>query len=1250
MAPRRRLLLRLGGGGGGRSPTSDLALAPTNANAAGAEVRTGGLDKPPGRACILSNVSMTVPSGHLMAIIGASGSGKTTLLNALAGRASSTASGSVLFNESPASEAVRREMAFVQQEVFLLPNLTVRDTLRFTARLRLPRSMPLREKYAMVEDVILELGLKDCAGTMIGSDWKKGISGGERRRVSIGMHLLTEPSVLFMDEPTTGLDAFSARSLVEILKRLCRRGKTIVISIHQPRSDVFALFDHITLLTRGRVAYSGPRARAVPFLVSLGIAPAANVNGAEFLIDSVTVDDRSPAVERETRARAEAVVSAWAARAEESTVTGLQVGVGNETKRPPGGPRKLTRPTTLEQAAILANRMFANMYEDRLILWGSLSEVLITAFAFGYIFYGLDLSTTGVYNRKALLYSCSLQQAYMLLVFIIWKLSDEMAVFDRERADKMYSVPALLISWFGTHLLYFSILGTIFSIIIYFLTQLRMDNVWYHLGIFIFGNILLSRSPKHRMALTRDFGAASMIGNVFTGVLSSAAGFLLPIPSIQLYLRWFEKIAFTSYVYKIFVVNEFSGRFSDCDEIGCNGDAVVRDQGYEPGLIAEPIFLLLLNFGALIIIAGMLLQFVPRTLSKDSARYTTATGAKPTQNEEKEEVPSTQRDGPPIALSVRSLSLSSNQISSTPILQSISAEFGPGKLNAILGSSGAGKSSLLQLLHARSPALPSRIVAVTSGEILHNGVSLSHDAVGQCTASVRQHDSHLFPALTARETLVSAALLRLPASLPRAEKLRRAEHVLVDLGLTECADTLVGGGGGSDSNGGKVKGLSGGEKRRLSIALALLSNPTVLLLDEPTSGLDATTARHLMRTLKSLATHQDRTVVCSLHQPSSDIFKMLDRVLLLARGGRAVYEGPADAIIEYFGEAGYPCPLLTNPTDFAVDLSSVDSRSAAAEESTRAVVNELVDRWAARRAAGLRELQVEIPTASSSEPGDVGQAKKQRLSMRHALPVLVPRSFKNLRRQSDMVTTRLSQGSGLIVIYALFYGRLGFDQASIAGRIGVLQQMSSLVFVGVVHCVTVFPSELRLFRFEQQDDVYSVETFFWTYTINELPFEIVVALFIASILIFAMGFQLNFFFAAFCSFALLNAGESIGIAFCSYVTQPGFSIQIINAVLSIFMTMQGFLSVKMPNPLKYLNYLSMLRYSARALGAQVFHGLTFYCTDSSLCQYQSGDQVLASLNMPSDSVSFATDVAIILAFIFSLESLRLSCSSEASDV
>jgi ABC-type multidrug transport system ATPase subunit len=155
---------------------------------------------------------------------------------------------------------------------------TVRETLTYAARLRLPPTLAREAVSLIVEQTLDELGMRDSADTVVGGPLRKGISGGERRRLSIGCVRVTLPSVLILDEPTSGLDAFTSFLLLQTLSTLARRGRTVVVSIHAPRSDAFGLFDRICLLARGRVVYSGPRARCLPWFAGLGYDLEDNVN------------------------------------------------------------------------------------------------------------------------------------------------------------------------------------------------------------------------------------------------------------------------------------------------------------------------------------------------------------------------------------------------------------------------------------------------------------------------------------------------------------------------------------------------------------------------------------------------------------------------------------------------------------------------------------------------------------------------------------------------------------------------------------------------------------------------------------------------------------------------------------------------------------------------------------------------------------------------------------------------------------
>ena len=196
-----------------------------------------------------------------------------------------------------------------------MPYLTVRETVRFAAGLRLPSWMSGHEKSRRAGEVILQMGPKDCAHSLIGNEFKKGTSGGEKRRVSIAIQILTDPRILLLDEPTSGLDAFTASSVLDILQRLGDEGRTIVMTIHQARSDAFRRFDNVLLLIRGGiVAYGGPGHAMIPhFRDRLGFSCPPTTNPADFLLDLITVDLRHEAKEVSSRVKVAKIVGEWVA-------------------------------------------------------------------------------------------------------------------------------------------------------------------------------------------------------------------------------------------------------------------------------------------------------------------------------------------------------------------------------------------------------------------------------------------------------------------------------------------------------------------------------------------------------------------------------------------------------------------------------------------------------------------------------------------------------------------------------------------------------------------------------------------------------------------------------------------------------------------------------------------------------------------------------------------------------------------------
>ncbi|OMP85110.1 putative ABC transporter ATP-binding protein/permease [Diplodia seriata] len=545
-----------------------------------------------------------------------------------------------------------------------------------------------------------------------------------------------------------------------------------------------------------------------------------------------------------------------------------------------------------------------------------------------------------------------------------------------------------------------------------------------------------------------------------------------------------------------------------------------------------------------------------------------------------------------------------------PILHNVSADMPSGSLTAIIGGSGSGKTTLLNVMSNR---MHGRRLHVTGGT-LFNG----HDVLGDLSAIsayVMQTDV-LQPTLTVRETLRFAAGLRLPSWMPKEEKNKRADDILLKMGLKDCADNLIGGE--------LVKGISGGEKRRVTIAVQILTDPRVLLLDEPTSGLDAFTATSIVDVLRGLA-EEGRTLILTIHQSRSDLFQHFGNILLLARGGFPVYAGPGKDMLPHFAAQGYVCPRSTNPADFALDLITVDLQHESKEAASRATVRNLIDSWtnnnekpsnaattAHRRPSSTTQQQ------HTATPAELGSLARSTTPFHVAYPLLVRRAALNIRRQPPLISARIMQVVGLGGILALFFAPLGRDYYSVQNRVGFLQEIPSIYFVGMLQNVAAYPPERDVFAREHDDGAYGVEAFFATYASVEVPFEIVTSLVFAVLAVLAVGLPRSvelFFLMAFNCFCIVSCGESLGIMFNTLFEHTGFAVNVTSVFLSVAQIMAGIMSIDMPAFLKDMNYLSPIKYVVANLAPYSLDGVKFTCTEgqrlaSGRCPIETGEEVL----------------------------------------
>ncbi|KAM5492213.1 hypothetical protein MaudMau93_001516 [Microsporum audouinii] len=1199
---------------------------------------------------VLDGVTASMPHGALTAIIGGSGSGKTSLLNVIAGRMGTSrmkVTGAAKFNST--GNIIGNLSAYLMQQDVLIPTLTVRETLQYSADLKLPPPTTAEERCAIVERVILELGLKECADTRIGNTSHKGCSGGERRRTSIGVQMLGNPSILFCDEPTTGLDATSAYQVVRSLKKLALDGRTIVISIHSPRSEIWGLFDKVVLLSRGSVLYSGKANKSLPHFEKQGHSIPPFVNPAEFLIDLAAYDNRTIEAELASRNRVESLRVAWK---ESSRASSKKDETAPTDGQPVSHTGKQESVGFTRQFQVLTARTIKMTIRDPMGMASCLFEAIGMAVLNGWVYLRLDGSLTGIRSRQGSLYTASSLNGYIILLYEIFRLTTDIQLFDRERNEGVVSVSAFLLSRRAARLFLEDLpVPILFSTIFYFMVGYRLAAAEFF--IFLVLNILTQYTAITFAAvcisICRHFPGASLAGNLSYTLQTVACGYFVQVNQIPIYVRWVKWAAYTFYAFSALCANEFIGpkgseygQFYDCpyskDPANplCKeytGRFIIDSLGIPHDWIWRPIVALASFAVFFYILAGLILKYnkvniavaQPRNAEKDMSVGKEKFVARP------------PGDSRQVSIKLQKYSLNIQKRSFTPhgfrlktlsIIKPITTEFEPGKLNVIMGPSGSGKTSLLCSIANRLQGSVGTRYYV-GGDMLYNGATPSRDVVRSVTSFVTQDDDALMPSLTVRESLEFAAGLRLPSWMSKEEKNQRAEAILLKMGLKDCANNLI----GSDL----IKGISGGEKRRVSIAIQILTDPKILLLDEPTSGLDVFTATSIIEVLNGLAA-EGRTLILTIHQSRSDIFQSFSNVLLIARGGYPVYAGSGPNMLPHFESLGYECPQTTNPTDFALDLITVDLQASSREAATRAKVQNLIENWEINR----HDNRAVAPIIAT--PAELGSLKRKPTGFPSMFALVLRRSAINLRRQPYLLLARTMQVIGVAIIMALFFAPLKDDYEAVQSRMGAVQQITALYFVGmilppqiqiipVLMCIVgmlqniaIYPYERDVFYREESDDCYSPEAFILQYTTLEVPFEIVSSLLYGIISAYAIGVKRTatmLFVSSFNAFCVTSCGESLGIMFCTLFSHVGFSVNITSIVLSIATVLGGVMSLNIPSVLQAINHLSPVKYSISNLAPYSMNGRTFTCADNQRlpnghCPIETGKQVLLLYNLDKD--------------------------------
>nr|XP_043627035.1 ABC transporter G family member 1-like [Erigeron canadensis] len=507
----------------------------------------------------------------------------------------------------------------------------------------------------------------------------------------------------------------------------------------------------------------------------------------------------------------------------------------------------------------------------------------------------------------------------------------------------------------------------------------------------------------------------------------------------------------------------------------------------------------------------------------------------------------------------------------------------PGEIVAIMGPSGCGKSTLLDALAGR---LASN--ARHTGRVLVNGRKLKHT---YGTMAYMTQEQVLTWTLTVKETVYYSAELQLPKSMSRSMKMDRADRTIREMGLQKAMNTRIGGWG--------IKGLSGGQRRRLSICLELLTRPKLLLLDEPTSGLDSAASYYVMNQIVMLTQEYGMTVLAAIHQPSSYVFGLFNNLCLLSLG-KTIYFGPTLAASQFFEVNGFPCPDVQSPADHYLLTINTDFDDDSINGDT--AVEKLIDVLAESYKSHViyMEAQSEIAAICGQEGSPIEKNRSLQACSITQCRVLAERSFLNMYRDIGYYWLRLGIYIALgFAVGTVFYD-IGSGFGSLNARISMLMFVASFLTILAIGGFPSFVEELKVFQWERLNGHYGVGSFVISHAISSTPYLLVISLIPGVIAYSLSGLQKEY--ARFVFFALVLLASMLLVECLMMIVAtvvPNLLMGIISGagVQGLMILSAGFF--RLPNDLpkvfwRYpMYYISFHRYALQGLYKNEFAGLKF---------------------------------------------------------
>ncbi|TWU73521.1 hypothetical protein ED733_002802 [Metarhizium rileyi] len=552
---------------------------------------------------IVDDAAGAVEAGEICALMGPSGCGKTTLLNVLARRPTnaSDVKANVLINGSQVSQSAFRQITcFVEQEDALIGSLTVRETLEFSSRLAgSTSSLSRSERLVRIDSLLSSFGLSSQASTIIGTPIRKGISGGQKRRVGVASQLITGPKVLFLDEPTSGLDSAASWEVINYLRAVARRHALIVVcSIHQPSTATFNLFDKLMLLSGGKTHFFGPVVAALPHYQALGVQVPNYINPAEFLLDLVNTDfSRDAAVATQ---RLDSLHAQWLHSPQHSETHSLITRL-SASSHPPSL-SETRKPSVPSLILVLLHRSLLKSYRDVVAYGIRVAMYTGLAVMMGTVWLRLSPDQESIQPFVNAIFFGSAFMSFMAVAYVPAFLEDRLQ-YVKDLHNGLYGAAEFVIANFLIGIPYLFLISLLFSAISYWLSNFQpTPKAFFTWIMWLFLDLLAAESlVVFVSSLVPSFVISLALVAFANGLWMSVGGFMVPPTILNAFYKYvFHYWDYQKYVFEGMMVNEFSERAYSCgagcrclydsplaDQCRIAGQAVLDQYGYSTGNMGQ---------------------------------------------------------------------------------------------------------------------------------------------------------------------------------------------------------------------------------------------------------------------------------------------------------------------------------------------------------------------------------------------------------------------------------------------------------------------------------------------------------------------------------------------------------------------------------------------------------------------------------------------------------------------------------------